>query len=44
VPTARNVEGDGKTTKKTKWKTTVCVVIPSDGTSDADADEDDDRP
>ena len=42
VPTAGNAGGDGETTKKTKRKTAVRVVIPSDHTSDSD--EDDDRP
>ncbi|KAG2742514.1 hypothetical protein P692DRAFT_20879206 [Suillus brevipes Sb2] len=42
VPTAGNAGGDGETTKKTKRKTAVCVVIPSDHTSDSD--EDDDQP
>ncbi|KAG2746279.1 hypothetical protein P692DRAFT_20876387 [Suillus brevipes Sb2] len=42
VPTAGNAGGDGETTKKTKRKTAVHVVIPSDHTSDSD--EDDDRP
>ncbi|KAG2744599.1 hypothetical protein P692DRAFT_20744008 [Suillus brevipes Sb2] len=42
MPTARNAGKDGETTKKTKRKTAVHVVIPSDHTSDSD--EDDDQP